>query len=403
MSSNLSLNNHGTLRPSSSPKGEKEITESEEKVCESFIWLPYAMVVSSGLLVNLLAFLFSTGVVIGEGASCCFHDGNDFFRSRLEAATSPLRNDVVTLIISSTDLGILSYRCLINSRSSNHTLAFPVTLPSFVRMLFCYDIFQKQTPFLLSENSGLHRKQAWPSLAGFAPFLAYSARRIFKLEEHDIHYRPRTLVKGQILADFIMKRPEDDPSDTPMEDEEELPDEKEVLTVVEEEEERTWINPIQEYLTKEILPEEKRKARIIRRKAGVMRHTRRSKIRGGESSKVRNLILIASPWPFYKWEIDIAGPFPEGPGKVKFLIVAIDYFTKWIEAKLVTAITRAKIKKFYGTEAVILVEIGMPTLRIAEVDMMKNDEALEINLDLLEERREHAAIQEAKSKAKMEK
>ncbi|GKB52611.1 reverse transcriptase domain-containing protein [Tanacetum coccineum] len=45
----------------------------------------------------------------------------------------------------------------------------------------------------------------------------------FEIEEHDIHYRPRTSVKGQILADFIVERPEDDPSDTPMEDEEELP------------------------------------------------------------------------------------------------------------------------------------------------------------------------------------
>ncbi|GKC73309.1 reverse transcriptase domain-containing protein [Tanacetum coccineum] len=42
----------------------------------------------------------------------------------------------------------------------------------------------------------------------------------------------------------------------------------------------------------------------------------------------------------------------------------------------------------YGMEAVIPVEIGMPTLRTAKVDMIKNDEALEINLDLLEERRE---------------
>nr|GEU32500.1 reverse transcriptase domain-containing protein [Tanacetum cinerariifolium] len=50
----------------------------------------------------------------------------------------------------------------------------------------------------------------------------------------------------------------------------------------------------------------------------------------------------------------------------------------------------------YGTKAVIPVEIGMPTLRTAEVDMIKNDEALEIILDLLEERREHATIQEAK-------
>ncbi|GJU18359.1 reverse transcriptase domain-containing protein [Tanacetum coccineum] len=45
----------------------------------------------------------------------------------------------------------------------------------------------------------------------------------FELEEHDIHYRPTMSIKGQILADFIVERPEDDPSDTPMEDEEELP------------------------------------------------------------------------------------------------------------------------------------------------------------------------------------
>ncbi|GJR41445.1 reverse transcriptase domain-containing protein [Tanacetum coccineum] len=55
---------------------------------------------------------------------------------------------------------------------------------------------------------------------------------------------------------------------------------------------------------------------------------------------------ITSPWPFYKWGIDIAGPFPEGPGKVKFLIVAMDYFTKWIEAKPVATITGNQVKKF---------------------------------------------------------
>ncbi|GKC82956.1 hypothetical protein Tco_1138673 [Tanacetum coccineum] len=46
----------------------------------------------------------------------------------------------------------------------------------------------------------------------------------FELEEHDIQYRPRTSVKGQILADFIMERPEDNLEDMLMEDEEELPD-----------------------------------------------------------------------------------------------------------------------------------------------------------------------------------
>ncbi|GJX06433.1 hypothetical protein Tco_0194365 [Tanacetum coccineum] len=57
----------------------------------------------------------------------------------------------------------------------------------------------------------------------------------------------------------------------------------------------------------------------------------------------------------------------------------------------------------YGTEAVIQAEIGMRTMRTTEVDMVKNDEALEINLDLLEERRVQAAIRKEKSYEKMEK
>ncbi|GKA03325.1 reverse transcriptase domain-containing protein [Tanacetum coccineum] len=149
----------------------------------------------------------------------------------------------------------------------------------------------------------------------------------------------------------------------------------------------------------------------------------------------QKLSPITSSWPFYKWGIDIARPFPKGPGKVKFLIVAIDYFTKWIKAKPVTAITGSQIKKSCGitlcadsdsqekpsqitksssktthsrigarnyisasisllTEAVIPTEIGMPTLRTTEINLKENNKALEINLDLLEERREQAAIKE---------
>nr|GEW44189.1 reverse transcriptase domain-containing protein [Tanacetum cinerariifolium] len=59
-----------------------------------------------------------------------------------------------------------------------------------------------------------------------------------------------------------------------------------------------------------------------------------------------NLTHIASLWPFYKWGIDIAKPFLEGPGKVKFLMVEIDYFTKWIEAKPMVTITRAQGTSF---------------------------------------------------------
>ncbi|GKD33905.1 reverse transcriptase domain-containing protein [Tanacetum coccineum] len=62
--------------------------------------------------------------------------------------------------------------------------------------------------------------------------------------------------------------------------------------------------------------------------------------------------------PWTKWGIDIAGPFPEGPGKVKFLIVAIDYFTKWIEAKAVATITGNQVKKFVWDN--IVCRFGLP-------------------------------------------
>ncbi|GKC85108.1 reverse transcriptase domain-containing protein, partial [Tanacetum coccineum] len=57
----------------------------------------------------------------------------------------------------------------------------------------------------------------------------------------------------------------------------------------------------------------------------------------------------------------------------------------------------------YKTEAVIPAEIGMPTIKTVELDQVQNNEALQINLDLLEERKEEAAIREARSKTKMEK
>ncbi|GKF67079.1 reverse transcriptase domain-containing protein, partial [Tanacetum coccineum] len=57
----------------------------------------------------------------------------------------------------------------------------------------------------------------------------------------------------------------------------------------------------------------------------------------------------------------------------------------------------------YGTEAVILAEIGMPSIRCAEVNQAENNKELLLNLDILEERREKAAVCEAKNKAKMEK
>ncbi|XP_022040367.1 uncharacterized protein LOC110942913 [Helianthus annuus] len=217
-----------------------------------------------------------------------------------------------------------------------------------------------------------------------------------------------------------------------------------------------------------------------------------------------NLVPVTSVWPFQKWGIDIVGPFPVSTGGVRFLLVAIDYFTKWIVAKPLRTITGDQVLRFvwenivcrygmplciisdngkqfaekpfktwcermhieqnfasvahpqangqveranrsivegikkrlgkegvswadelphvlwahrtmpktstretpfsltYGTEAVIPAEVGIPTPRMQQSQEV-NEQELRLNLDLVEERRELAAIREAKYKTDLEK
>ncbi|GKA23495.1 reverse transcriptase domain-containing protein [Tanacetum coccineum] len=56
----------------------------------------------------------------------------------------------------------------------------------------------------------------------------------------------------------------------------------------------------------------------------------------------------------------------------------------------------------YGSEAVIPAEIGMPSYRTLMIREEFNEEEQRLNLDLLQERREAAAIREARYKSKME-
>ncbi|XP_057742920.1 uncharacterized protein LOC130961192 [Arachis stenosperma] len=50
------------------------------------------------------------------------------------------------------------------------------------------------------------------------------------------------------------------------------------------------------------------------------------------------LSIISAERPFGTWGIDLVGPFPKAPGQLRYLIVAIDYYTKWIEAEPLASI-----------------------------------------------------------------
>ena len=56
------------------------------------------------------------------------------------------------------------------------------------------------------------------------------------------------------------------------------------------------------------------------------------------------LCSFVVPWPFVQWGLDILGPFPLAKAQKKFVIVACEYFTKWVEAEAVVAITQKSVE-----------------------------------------------------------
>jgi len=72
----------------------------------------------------------------------------------------------------------------------------------------------------------------------------------------------------------------------------------------------------------------------------------------------KELRSIYSPWPFHTWGIEILGPFPLVIRQMKYLVVAIEYFTKWIEAEPVAQITAHKVQHFVWRN--IVCRFGVP-------------------------------------------
>jgi hypothetical protein len=59
-----------------------------------------------------------------------------------------------------------------------------------------------------------------------------------------------------------------------------------------------------------------------------------------------NLHSISMPWPFHTWGLDLLKPFTPAEGQLKHFIVAVDYYTKWIELESLPSITSIKVQNF---------------------------------------------------------
>uniref|UniRef100_A0A2N9HK66 Uncharacterized protein n=1 Tax=Fagus sylvatica TaxID=28930 RepID=A0A2N9HK66_FAGSY len=165
--------------------------------------------------------------------------------------------------------------------------------------------------------------------------------------------------------------------------------------------EPSWMDPLIAYLRDNCLPQDPKAANVIKRKASQIHEGICGSHTGGRSlahramsqgywwpfmqsdavryvrkcdkcqrfapkihQPARELNPLSSPWPFAQWGLDIVGPLPRAPGNKRFLIVATDYFTKWVEAEPLSHIREVDTKRFLWKS--IITRFGIPWAVISD-------------------------------------
>jgi hypothetical protein len=59
-----------------------------------------------------------------------------------------------------------------------------------------------------------------------------------------------------------------------------------------------------------------------------------------------------------RWDLDLLGPLPPAQGNLKYVVVAVEYFSKWIEAKPLATITSVTVQKIFWQN--IVCHFGVP-------------------------------------------
>ena len=78
----------------------------------------------------------------------------------------------------------------------------------------------------------------------------------------------------------------------------------------------------------------------------------------------KELTLMTTQWPFTQWGLDIVGPFPTAIRQLKFLIMGIDYFTKWVETEALATITEKNVRSFVWR--CIICRFGIPRVLVSD-------------------------------------
>ncbi|XP_057803385.1 uncharacterized protein LOC131018688 [Salvia miltiorrhiza] len=97
---------------------------------------------------------------------------------------------------------------------------------------------------------------------------------------------------------------------------------------------------------------------FVRKCKACQRHAGRINVPG------ETMGVMYAACPFDKWGIDIVGKLPTAPGGKCFLIVAVDYFSKWVEAEAVAKIDEVTVERFIWRN--ICCRFGVPRIIVSD-------------------------------------
>jgi len=77
------------------------------------------------------------------------------------------------------------------------------------------------------------------------------------------------------------------------------------------------------------------------------------------------LFNMTSPWPFDMWGLDVIRPINlKASNRYRVILVAINYFIKWVEANTYAYVTQTVVKRFIEKD--LICRYGLPTRLIID-------------------------------------
>jgi hypothetical protein len=111
--------------------------------------------------------------------------------------------------------------------------------------------------------------------------------------------------------------------------------------------------------------------------------------------------LMQPTRPLQRWGLDLLGPLPPAQGNLKYVVVAVEYFSKWIEAKSLATITSATVQKFFWQN--IVCRFGVPKAITVDNRTQFDAETFKIFCDQIGTKIHFASVRHSESNGLVEK